>query len=113
MRNFRTREGYRWWDIFNKLPRYSFMKVDDSIRACVTPFGDYSSFYQISELIDEMEMEINKLNDLVYCYPPSEPFAPDGSTWKQEYLELSKKYARLRGAELSIIKTSTPEPLKE
>jgi hypothetical protein len=45
----------------------------------------------INSLLEKKEKEhseaIERLTALAYFYPPNEPFAPDGTTWKQMYEE--------------------------
>ena len=57
------REGAEYWDRFCKLQRSSFwlndkgpavMQVDDST-------GKWNDHYEVSELVDEMQAEINRL----------------------------------------------------
>jgi hypothetical protein len=51
--------------------------------------------------VRELELacqEIEVLRELVYCYPPNPPFAPEGETWKQCAEQLYTKLQECRNA---------------
>lgn len=65
MRNIQTREGYKWWDIFCKLPRFSFWRGGDDEKGTVIQVpnktGHWVEQQKVSALVDEMQSEINIL----------------------------------------------------
>ena len=65
MRNIQTREGYKWWDIFCKLQRFSFWRGDEDEKGTVIQVpnktGNWIEHQKAAELVDEMQSEINKL----------------------------------------------------
>lgn len=65
MRNIQTREGYKWWDIFCKLQRFSFWRGDEDEKGTVIQVPNKSGHWiehsKAAELIYDMESEINRL----------------------------------------------------
>ena len=64
-----SREGFEWWDLFNKLKRYSFWRGSEDERGVVIQvpdqYGAWIKQYEAAELIDGMQEDINRLNHTV------------------------------------------------
>jgi len=48
--------------------------------------------------ITALRQQMAELSKLAYAYPPSEPFAPDGETWKQRAESAEAKLKKCREA---------------
>lgn len=72
--------------------------MSDSIEYLYKLIGKHpaGSKMQVTVDVDKLMSivhEINRLHNEVYAYPPTEPYVPDGLTWKQlcAYKEQEKK----------------------
>lgn len=43
---------------------------------------------KMADLIKEARDRIHELEGLAYSYPPTEPYSPEGTTWRKEYEDL-------------------------
>jgi hypothetical protein len=55
----------------------------------------------------ELAAEIERLRPLVYSYGPNEPFSPDGVTWKEEVINLTREADRLKADNARLIEFLT------
>ena len=64
-RNTETREGYKYWDMFCALQRFSFWRDDEvekgSIIRVPDSIGNWIEQGKAAELVDELQEVINKL----------------------------------------------------
>jgi len=43
---------------------------------------------QIADMLKEARDRIHELEGLAYAYPPTEPYSPEGTTWRKEYEDM-------------------------
>jgi hypothetical protein len=63
--NPNTREGFKYWDMFCKLPRFSFWRGSEDEKGAVIRVpdktGNWVEQYKVAELVNGMQELINEL----------------------------------------------------
>jgi len=63
--NPKTREGFEYWDMFCKLPRFSFWRGDEDEKGAVIRVpdstGNWIEVYKAAELVGGLQETINDL----------------------------------------------------
>jgi hypothetical protein len=61
----------------------------------------YSEIQGIPELLYEAAIEIHRLQGLAYSYPQNSSYAPEGTTWRQEYEEFHDRMVNMTNEDFS------------
>lgn len=65
MRNVQTREGFEYWDRFNKLPRYMFLLPPSAsyVQKLEDSAGNWIEVHEAQRVVDAAQDKINELTE--------------------------------------------------
>jgi hypothetical protein len=61
----------------------------------------YSEIEGIPELLYDAAIEIHRLQGLAYSYPQNSSYAPEGTTWRQEYEDFHDRMVKMTSEDFS------------